>query len=232
VAKAGEKAYEQIRGSILSGRYRPGQRLTEQMLVDDCGVSRTPVREALRQLAAENYVLMARNQSARVKDWSATDIEDLYMLRATLEGLAAARAAERMGAQELEALQTLFSGMDAALESDASVTDKIETFVRLNGELHRRVWSAAASERLEDMLEYLVEQSLVARTASRFTVARLAQSQQHHRDLLRAFAARDPMWAESVMRSHIRAAQDDLLGQVAESRGGAGGNGSGVVGAH
>lgn len=229
MAKAVDRAYQHIRDSILRGRYAPGQRLTEQMLVDDCGVSRTPVREALRQLAAENYVLMARNQGAHVKDWSPADIEDLYMLRATLEGLAAARAAERIAPDELAALERLVAAMDETLGQPVSVDEKIHAFVRLNGELHRRIWHAAASQRLEATLGHLVEQALVARTASQFTLARLTQSQQHHRELLRAFAARDAMWAEGLMRSHIRAAQDDLLGRVEASREGADAAGEGLA---
>ncbi|HSG90365.1 MAG TPA: GntR family transcriptional regulator [Pseudomonadales bacterium] len=214
MAKAVDRAYQHIRDSILRGRFAPAQRLTEQMLVKDCGVSRTPVREALHRLAAENYVTMARNQGAQVKDWNRHDVEDLYMLRATLEGLAASRAAERIAAPDLAELERLIDAMDEALARRDSVDAKIGTFLELNGQMHRLIWRAAASERLEEMLRHLVDQALVARTATNFTLERLVLSQQHHRELLRALSAGDAMWAEGLMRSHIRAAQDDLVDQI------------------
>ncbi len=203
---AADRAYERIRAGILSGEFAPASRLREEELVRVCGVSRTPVREALGRLAAEDYVIVTRNQGAQVKTWSDADMADLFELRALLEGHAAARAAQFIDSAGLQLLKGNVQEMEAVFRSPASNEQKTETFLRLNGQLHEAIWKAAGSERLENLLGRLIEQALVVRTAHQFTMDRIAQSHQHHRDLVEAMANRDPLWAEAVMRGHIRAA--------------------------
>jgi len=92
---ASEKAYKHIRNRLLSGEFTPGARLSESELSDACGVSRTPVREALRRLALEYFVRIEPNRGAFVIDWSREDIMDMFEMRSMVEGLAARKAAER-----------------------------------------------------------------------------------------------------------------------------------------
>ena len=203
---AAERAYDRIRTGILNGEFAPASRLKEEELVRICGVSRTPVREALGRLAAEDYIVVVRNQGAQVKTWSDADMVDLFELRALLEGHAAARAARLVSPDEVRLMQRNISQMESVFASSASDADKTETFLRLNGKLHESIWKVAGSGRLESLLGRLVEQALVVRTAHQYTMARIAQSHQHHRDLVEALAHGDPLWAEAVMRGHIRAA--------------------------
>ena len=146
---AADRAYERIRAGILSGEFAPASRLKEEELVRVCGVSRTPVREALGRLAAEDYVIVVRNQGAQVKTWSDEDMADLFDLRALLEGHAAARAARLIDSAGLRFLQDNIEQMERVFESHASDQQKTETFLRLNGQLHEAIWKAAGSERLE-----------------------------------------------------------------------------------
>ena len=203
---AADRAYERIRSGILSGEFAPASRLKEEDLVRICGVSRTPVREALGRLAAEDYVVVTRNQGAQVKSWSEADVADLFDLRALLEGHAASRAAQLVDPAGLRLLRDNIDEMEEVFRSGASDARKTETFLRLNGQLHETIWKAAGSERLESLLSRLVEQALVVRTAHQFTMDRILQSHQHHRDLVEALANGDALWAEAVMRGHIRAA--------------------------
>ena len=205
MSRAAEQAYERIREAILGGRFFPAGRLKEEELVVFCGVSRTPVREALRRLAAEDYVVVTRNQGAQVKAWSDEDMEELFDLRALLEGHAAGRAAPRIAPHQLELLRKGIAEMDAVLASSASAPRKTERFVELNRQLHESVWTAAGSERLHSLLSRLVKQAPVVRTARRYTLERIAQSHNHHRELVGALSAQDAVWAKAVMRSHIRA---------------------------
>lgn len=206
MSRATDRAYERIRAGILNGEFPPAGRLKEEELVRICGVSRTPVREALGRLAAEDYVIVARNQGAQVKAWSDGDVTDLFDLRALLEGHAAARAARLITSDCLGHLQDNVKEMDRALAGSGSAEQKTETFLRLNRDLHESVWRAAGSERLHSLLSRLVEQALVVRTAHQFSLDRIEQSQRHHRELLEALATGDSIWAEAVMRGHIRAA--------------------------
>lgn len=210
VANAADRAYAVIRAGILDGTFAPNTRLKEAVLVDFCGVSRTPVREALRRLAAEDFVMIQRNQGAQVKSWSEEDLDDLFSLRALLEGYAAARAASRITPQRLSRIGAAIAEMDVVLVSEAPQQRKIAEFLRLNRVVHEQVWQASGSERLITMLGRLVEQALMAHTAARFSVDRVAQSHHHHQELLRALSVHDPAWAEAIMENHIRAARHAL----------------------
>lgn len=205
MSQAADQAYERIREAILGARFHPAARLKEEELVVFCGVSRTPVREALRRLAAEDYVVVTRNQGAQVKVWSDEDMEELFDLRALLEGYAARRAAPRISADQLAPLDKGVDEMAAVLVGPDSARRKTERFVQLNQQLHETVWWAADSERLHALLNRLVKQAPVVRTARRYTLERIARSHGHHRELVEALRARDGIWAEAVMRSHIRA---------------------------
>lgn len=211
MSKAAEHAYRTIRENILSGEFAPNSRLKEAELVKRVGYSRTPVREALRRLAAEDFVLLNRNQGAQVKAWTMDDIDDLYQLRALLEGYAAARAAEHISLIQLENIQLSICKMDEVLSCDATNEKKVEDFLELNQAVHTIVWQAAGSERLESMLGRLIEQALVIRTARQYSIERIARSHHHHEELLTALKAHDVLWAEAIMRSHIHAARDALL---------------------
>ena len=92
ISGASELAYTEIRNRLLGGEYPPGARLSESELSDICGVSRTPVREALRRLAADYFVRIDPNRGAFVIDWSREDIMDMFEMRSMMEGLAARKA--------------------------------------------------------------------------------------------------------------------------------------------
>ena len=211
MSRALDTAYTRIREGILKGDFAAGERLKESALVDYCGVSRTPVRAALNQLAAEDFIEVLRNQGARVKQWTESDVDDLFALRALLEGYAASRAAERISLKEIEKIEKCVQRTDAALRTKTTLEHKIELFLETNSEFHHCVWEAAGSARLTAMLARLVEQALQIRTARTFTLQRLRASQQHHEELLQALRARDALWAEAIMRGHIRAARLSLL---------------------
>src|SRR5947199_9428374 len=100
-------AYAQVRAAIVENRYPPGQRLGEQRIAEELGLSRTPVREALRMLEAEGLVVSERNRGAMVRPLSATEVIDLYGLRIRLESYAAEVATERATEAELGALVSL-----------------------------------------------------------------------------------------------------------------------------
>ena len=216
MSRAAEHAYRIIRENILSGEFVPNSRLKEADLVAQCGYSRTPVREDLRRLAAEDFVSLNRNQGAQVKAWTLDDIDVLFQLRALLEGYAAARAATRITLIQLNKIKDSISKMDDVLASSAAAEKKIEDFLIYNNIVHTSVWQAAGSERLESMLGRLIDQALVIRTAHRFSLERIAQSHHHHEELLTSLEANDAHWSESIMRAHIHAARDALVVRAEE----------------
>ena len=201
--RASDRAYAEIRSLILSGDAAPGVQLREEQLAEICGVSRTPVRDALRRLEAEHYVVRSGSQRAFVADWSRTDVDEMFTLRGMLEAHAAARAATRLDDATLERLRECNHRIAQAV--DATDPD-IATFLDANREFHRIIIETAQSEQLATLLVTLVEHAVIRRTAMRYSRDHLARSAHEHSELIQAFEARDPEWARSVMTSHIRRA--------------------------
>lgn len=201
MSKASDHAYARIRAGITGGEWGPGTPLREAELAVLCGVSRTPVREALRRLEAEFLVRRSDGARSYVADWSADDVADLFELRAILEGHAAARAAARITPAELRELD----GVNRDLGQAIAAGDP-EGFLAANRRFHATVLGAARSPRLAQILGALVEQPVVRRTARHYGRDEFARSHAEHAALIDAFRARDAQWAESLMTGHVRRA--------------------------
>jgi DNA-binding GntR family transcriptional regulator len=203
VTRASDNAYDKIRSYLLEGNLEPGQQLTEERLTQITGVSRTPVREAVRRL--ERELLLVRNESNRifVAEWSRDEVDEMFTLRQMLEGHAAERAASRLSTEQIEQLETINARLhDAVKQSPPDV----ESFLDANRTFHELITDAAHSPRLAEVLAMLVEQPVVLRTARKYSVEDLKQSARDHDELIAAFTARDPSWARAVMGSHLRRA--------------------------
>lgn len=203
VAKASDRAYETIRAMVLSGDLSPGEQLSEEALAERCGVSRTPVRDALRRLEAELLVRKTDSQRSFVADWSLGDVEDAFELRAMIEGYAARRAAERMDDRTLEQLRVCNSEIYTAIRG---AKPDVSKFLEYNKKFHEIILDAADSRRLSSLLGALIEQPVVWRTAQHYGREAFNRSHSEHEDLLAAFARRDGAWAEVVMAGHIHRA--------------------------
>lgn len=201
---ASEHAYEEIRNRLLRGDYAPGARLSESDLSEICGVSRTPVREALRRLALEYFVRIEPNRGAFVIDWSREDIIDMFEMRSMMEGLAARKAAERATSAQIAVLTGIIESIDEI--AHAASDDMMAAFLSFNREFHEIIFEASGSVRLTEIISRFVEQAVVVRTAAQFTPEDILRSNQHHKDLLSAIKTRNGVLAENIMRVHILAA--------------------------
>jgi DNA-binding GntR family transcriptional regulator len=167
-------------------------------------VSRTPVREALRRLIREGLVEHAPNVGTRVIRWTERELEDVFELRALLEGHAAARAAREMTEAQVDALRGLADEMEAmAAEGEDSDFDLIAD---KNRAFHRLILDVGGGPRLGDLLSTVVSIPVLLRTFRRYGQDELERSMRHHRELIDAIAARDGVWARAVMQAHLRAA--------------------------
>lgn len=215
MVRAVDHAYSLIREGILTGRHEPGERLGEAELAELTETSRTPVREALRQLEMEGLVEVLPHRGARVTAWTAADLEEIYDLRTMLEAFAADRAAGRIEPKDVDRMAELCDLMEQAAAPGAA--QDLDRVAGLNAEFHGVVRAAAASTRLVIMLNAVVQLPLVVRTFHRYSPADLARSCAHHRELVAALRAGDGLWARSVMRSHVSAAKAVLLHAARES---------------
>lgn len=205
LARAAEKAYLTVRKRILSGAYPAAMRLTEQEIAEASGVSRTPVREALRRLQAEGYVTTSANQGALVVDWTTDDINDIFELRILLEPYSAARAATRVDPEGIAQLRELAE--QQKWECEHRARGFIERLGELNGRFHREIHVLSGNTRLLKLLPILVEAPIVLKTFAHYTADELLRSSQHHLEIVSALEARDPEWASTVMRTHVLAAR-------------------------
>ncbi|QTD55115.1 GntR family transcriptional regulator [Parasphingorhabdus cellanae] len=200
---ASETAYQKIRAFILQGEAVPGMQLTEEKLAEISGVSRTPVRDAVRRL--ENEMLVVRSASKRlsVADWSEGEVDEMFTLRAMLEAHAAARAARRIDGDALNALRGINDELKRAIKKSPP---DVTAFLEANRRFHDLILECAQSPRLSKLMPALVEQPVVRQTAHQYSKTQLHQSAVDHDELIAAFAAKDADWAKSVMTSHIRRA--------------------------
>ncbi|MBY0512199.1 MAG: GntR family transcriptional regulator [Rhodospirillaceae bacterium] len=204
MSKASETAYFYIRSHILSGQFAPGKQLREEELAAGCGVSRTPVRDALRRMEAELYVRRGDNQRTYVAEWTVQDIQDIFTLRDMLEGYAAARTAERATPEVIAQLAEYQQAIDVALNRKEGAD--VEGFLHYNRAFHRLLIETAGSERLTALLARLLQQPIIVRTALSYDVADLLQSNAEHKMLVAAITAKDPEWARAILSGHIRRA--------------------------
>jgi DNA-binding GntR family transcriptional regulator len=209
MAAAVEKAYQTIREGIVSGVYRPGAHLTAQGLAGTTGVSRTPVREAMRRLHAEGLIAFIPHRGAFVAHFDERDVQKIYDLRVVLEGYAAESAAIEATQGQIDGLRRLAGEMAAVLTAGGA--EMAEEIAALNNRFHKLIVTAAANPRLEAALAYIVEAPLVLRTFRRYDLCELHRSNRQHLELVTAIAARDPAWARSVMTSHILSGRNALL---------------------
>lgn len=146
MSKASSKAYEAIRARILTGEFAPGAHLKEEELAEVCGVSRTPIRDALRALSAEEYVRVVPNHGTFVAEWSDDDIKDIFTLRSMLEGYAARLAAARAMPGHIEEMSHLNRIIKEMLEKDGE--PDLDLFLTSNRRFHEIITEAAGSRRL------------------------------------------------------------------------------------
>lgn len=203
-----QTAYDAIRDGIARGTFRPGQHLRSAELATTLGISRTPVREALRRLHAEGFVEVFAHRGAFVAAVSDDDLAAAFELRVVLEAYAAETATARFTPSGIAALVAATDRMEAA----AGTSRDSGALTQANAAFHELIIQTAANRRLGALIAGVVELAWVARTFTVYSDADLARSISHHRQMIDAFRAGDAQWAEAAMRAHIRSAGHVLRG--------------------
>jgi DNA-binding GntR family transcriptional regulator len=208
MAKAVDKAYQTVRERIVRGIYPASSRITEQEVAAAAGVSRTPVREALRKLHAEGLLEFVPHQGAVVSEWTAEDRDDVFALRALLESYGTSRAALRIKPDEVAELRQLAE--DQYHETLSRTDGYLERIGDLNSLFHHRIQQISGSSRLSTALSALIETPHIMKTFVTYQDEDLIRSCSHHLEIVRALEAHDADWSASLMRSHILGARGAL----------------------
>lgn len=200
------RVYNRIRNDILNGVYEPGESLVELKLSEELGVSRTPVREALRQLELEGLVQSVPNKGATVRGVTEQDIQDIYTIRMLIEGLAARWAAEKITPEELEELKEAVD-----LEEFYTTKSNYGNLLRFDTRFHDIIFKASKSKPLMYTLSTFHRYVQKARRVSMSSPERAAEVLQEHKAILQAIIDRDADRAEKLMTEHVRNAFINLL---------------------
>jgi DNA-binding GntR family transcriptional regulator len=194
-----ERVYRELKKQILSGDFAPGTRLVEVQVAEQLGVSRTPVREALKRLLAEEYVSRDLLGGLVVHAVTQNEVEEAYFIRGGLDGLAAHLAAYRISPDELTKLRVIHKTM-----ADAIKAGRTEEAVAANIAFHDAIYDIAGNRRLTDMARGL--RDFVRRFSAEAFVAvqdRTTEVLNEHAEILTALEANDPEAAEAAARRHL-----------------------------
>ena len=207
----GAQAYDALRTAIVSGSYPAETRLKEADLASDLGMSRTPIREAIRQLELDGLVSITPNAGAVVREMTAQDVEEIFALRAVLEGFSASEAAQRMNDAEIAALAVNQSDLQNC--SSRGTDANVDRLMTLNGEFHRALIRGSQNTRLMALHDKVTELPLLWRTRFWGSPPARESAVMYHGEVVEAIHARDPLRADAVMKSHLYAAKDFFAAQ-------------------
>lgn len=206
-----EVVAETLREAIIQGILKPGERLMETQLAEEMGVSRTPVREAIRKLELEGFVVMIPRRGTYVAGLSIKDINEVFEIRTALDVLAASLAAERITDEELEEMERLLVQIGEFIDNN-----DINQIVAADAEFHDILYRASRNDRLFGIINNLREQFTRFRTISMAYPGRLQNTWAEHRRLVEAIAQRNIEVAQQVAREHMENAEQVLLQDLNE----------------
>lgn len=198
-----EDVAERLRNSIFSHEMAPGSWVDEQALAQSYGISRTPMREAIKVLAAEGLITMKMRRGAYVTEVTKLDIEQIFTVISLLEGQACREVVQKANDHDLEALDSIH----LKLEKAAADRD-IDTFFSLNQEFHDLIQSIAGNQWMANVIHDLRKVLKLQRRDSLTKRGRLEQSLMEHRQILAALLSRDADLAESLMKKHLKQGQE------------------------
>lgn len=192
------QVFDRIRQDILSGKYKRGDELTESGLGTSLGVSRTPVREALRQLELEGLVELVPNKGAFVTGISKQDIQDIYEIRSRLEGLCARWAARNATQEQLDEMDEVLYLTEYHLRKE-----HYDQLSQMDGRFHELLYKASNSRILSNELLGYHQYVQLARKKSLRNKERSLRSNEEHQKILDALKARDEELADRLTTEHI-----------------------------
>lgn len=202
---------QRLRSDIVTGEIPPGERLSEARLATRFGVSRMPVREALKELEGEGFVAIEERRGTFVRSVSRSEILDLFEVREAVEGMAARLCAGRVNNALLSQIDQTISDM----AEHVRVAD-MDGYSRTDAEFHRLIVTGASNERLSDHYQLLIHnlhRGLLSSIVTR-REGRMERSLTEHREIVRALHAHDSDEAETSMREHVRRGRLELEEEV------------------
>lgn len=197
---------EYLSNAISSFQLRPGEAIDESALIQELGVSRSPVREAIRLLEGEGLVERVPHKGVFVCKATSQEIQESFPIRAIIEGMAAAQAVRNMRDSDLASIESTFQKMEQAIRENNS-----KQYAKLNFEFHRKFIKFAKNTTIEQVLKTLGRRSAWILFTLFSTSQSMELSHQEHVRILAALKKRDPQLAAETVRIHIERGQERVL---------------------
>lgn len=204
-----EKSYKGIKQAIISYEIKPGEPLVEKQIADKLGVSRTPVREALKELKNEGLVKIIPRKGAFVAEISSRDIEEIFLLREILECTAIKIAISRIKEEDLIEIESTFNSIINDIKRK-----NYKNVLYVDIKFHNFIVDSSGNSRLYQFIRILNDQIYRLRYLSATVPGRLSKSLQEHKDILEALKKRDKDLAEQRLRRHIRNIKNNILNML------------------
>lgn len=204
--------FNTLRQAIITGEFAPGERLMEISLANRLGVSRTPVREAIRKLELEGLVIMIPRKGAQVARITEKNLRDVIEIRTVLEEFAAVLACERIDQSGLHDLRQAHEHFIRSVENGdiLDIVDKDETF-------HDTIFRATNNDRLISIINNLREQFYRYRMEYVKDIRQRSNLVEEHRELLDAISSRDSIKAKELMKTHLLNQQQEVINNIQEA---------------
>ena len=200
------RVFNKIREDILSGKYKEHEELREVAIGEELGVSRTPVREAFRQLELEGLIQIIPNKGAYVTGITAKDVKDIYMIRSSLEGMCARLATENITEEQLEELEE-----NVYLASYHASKGHMEQMAELDNRFHHILYEACDSKMLQNLLQDFHQYVMRVRRKTLSTKERGIASNEEHKLIMEAIKEKNADEAEKLANQHMNNAYDNMV---------------------
>src|SRR4030042_634572 len=199
---------QEIEDAILSGQFKPRERLIEMDLISRFGISRTVIREALKRLEAKGLVRTVPYRGAVVADLTVEEVEEIYFLRAELEKIAARLVIKQITPAEIQHLKKL------SKEVERHLREKTPQMIEMDSEFHRMIFKACRNSYLYDMIDFLRTKAHIVRFNAWSLPHRIEQSIVEHREMVKAIENRDLSQLEKLIVKHLTFSKNSYMSQL------------------
>ncbi len=208
-----ERIVDFVKEAIITERLKPGERVPEHELAERFGISRTPIREAFRQLESEGFLSITPRKGAIVSPITQKDVQEFYAIKSLLEGYAARLSCRKFTEKDLKRMETLNVQM-----AKLAKKDNVRGFFNLDNAFHDIFLSACGNDKLYNLVNNLVQQFERFRVTSLSLPGRMGNSVKQHKDIIEAFRKRDEDQVEKLVRANAEQGGEVLVKQILKEK--------------
>lgn len=208
-----ERIVDFIKDAVVTGRLKPGERVPEQEIAESFGISRTPIREAFRQLESEGFLTVVPRKGAVVSPITDKDVSEFYAIKSLLEGHAAKTACAKLTPKEIRKLESLNANMERCAEKG-----DVKGFFRLDNQFHDTFLKACGNEKLYSLIHHLVQQFERFRITAMSLPGRMQNSVKQHAEIIEAFKNNDDNLVENLVRANAERGRDVLVEEISREK--------------